>query len=55
MTYKIKIKEVNYATYEVDADSQEQAILNMETEYWKNPNDFLLEPQETEFTCVGEV
>lgn len=37
MTFKITIKEVH------------EALAKVESDYWENPNDYLLEPKDTTF------
>lgn len=47
--YKITIKEVHEAVVEIDADNYEVAMQMVENSYWKNPNDYVLEPKDTTF------
>ena len=49
MTFKILIKEVCEAVVYVEANSYTQALKKAEDEYWKNPNDYVLEPKDTTF------
>lgn len=49
MKYKVTIKEVSKIIVEVEADSRAAALEQVETEYWKNPNDYCLEPEDTFF------
>ena len=49
MKYTVTIKEIHKGTVEVEADSFEAAKEQVEAEYWKNPNDYLLEPEDTFF------
>ena len=49
MKFKITIKEVHKAVVYVEANSYAQALKKVEDEYWKNPNDYLLEPEDTFF------
>mgnify|MGYP002590740618 FL=1 len=49
MTFKISIKEVCEAVVYVEANSYTQALKKAEDEYWKNPNDYVLEPKDTTF------
>ena len=49
MTYKITITEVSKGYVEVQADSLEEAREKAEREYWKDPTEYVLEPQETSF------
>lgn len=49
MNYKVTIKEISKCVVDVDAESFEEAKKKVETEYWKNPNDYLLEPKDTFF------
>lgn len=49
MKYTIKIKEINIGKFEVKADSRDEAIAKLEQEYWNNPNEFVLEPEDTFF------
>ncbi len=48
-TFKIKVKEIHIGTFDVEAESREDALKKFEEEYWKNPNDYLLEPEDTFF------
>lgn len=47
--FKIVITGVSKATVEIDADSYDEAVKLVENEYWKNPSDYVLEPEETSF------
>lgn len=49
MTFKISIKEVREAVVCVEANSYDEALKRIEDEYWKNPNDYVLEPKDTFF------
>lgn len=49
MNYKVTIKEICKAVVDIEADSFEEAKAKVEAEYWKNPNDYLLEPEDTFF------
>lgn len=49
MTFKITIKEVHEAVVEIDAENYFEALAKVETDYWKNPNDYVLEPKDTTF------
>lgn len=49
MTFKITIKEVHEAVVEIDAESYYEALAKVESDYWKNPNDYVLEPKDTTF------
>lgn len=48
-TYKITIKEISKTVVEKEANSREEALDLVEEEYWKNPNDYCLEPYDTIF------
>lgn len=52
MVYTIIVKEVREGKYEVEANSAKEAREMFETEYWKNPNEYMLEPTETEIDCL---
>ena len=45
MTFKITIKEVHEAVVE----NYYEALAKVESDYWENPNDYLLEPKDTTF------
>lgn len=47
--YTIVVKEIHKGKFEVEAESREEALQKFEEEYWKNPNDYLLEPEDTFF------
>ena len=49
MTFKIIIKEVHEAVVEIDAENYYEALAKVQTDYWENPNDYLLEPKDTFF------
>jgi hypothetical protein len=49
MTFKITIKEVHAAVVEIDAENYYEALAKVESDYWENPNDYLLEPKDTTF------
>lgn len=49
MTYTVTIKEIHKAVVEVEAESFEAAKAQLEEDYWKNPNNYLLEPEDTFF------
>ena len=49
MNYKVTIKEICKTIVDIEADSFEEAKAKVEADYWKNPNDFLLEPEDTFF------
>lgn len=49
MAFKITIKEVHEAVVEIDAENYFEALAKVETDYWENPNDYLLEPKDTTF------
>jgi hypothetical protein len=49
MKFKITIKEVHEAVVDIDAENYYEALEKVESAYWKNPNDYLLEPKDTKF------
>ena len=49
MTFKITIKELHEAVVDVEAKTYKQAIEQIESDYWENPNDYLPEPKDTTF------
>ena len=49
MTFKILIKEVREAVVEIEANNYYEALERVEFDYWANPNDYLLEPEDTTF------
>ena len=51
-TFKIKVKEIHIGTFDVEAESREDALKKFEEEYWKNPNDYLLVREYTFFGCA---
>lgn len=48
-TYTIQVKEIHTGTFEIEAESREEALKKFEEEYWRNPSDYLLEPEDTFF------
>ena len=49
MNKTVIIKEICKCMVDVEAESFEEAKEKVEAEYWKNPNDYLLEPEDTFF------
>lgn len=49
MIYEITITEICKCRVDVEAESLEEAREKVEREYWKDPNAFLLEPEDTFF------
>lgn len=49
MNYKVTIKEISKCVVDVEAESFEEAKEKVEAGYWKNPNGYLLEPEDTFF------
>lgn len=49
MTFKITIKEIHEAVVEINAENHAEALAKVESDYWENPNDYLLEPKDTTF------
>lgn len=49
MNYKITITEIQQAVVDIEANSYDEALRRIETEYWENPNDYVLEPTDTYF------
>ena len=35
--------------YDIEANSRDEALKRVEEEYWKNPNNYVLEPRDTYF------
>lgn len=49
MKFKVTIKEISKCVVDVEAESLEEAREKAEQEYWENPNDYVLEPEDTFF------
>lgn len=49
MNYKITITEIHKTVVEIEANSRDEALKRVEEEYWKNPNNYVLEPRDTYF------
>lgn len=49
MTYKITIKEIHEAVVDIDAENYYEVLAKVQTDYWENPNNYLLEPKDTFF------
>lgn len=49
MKFKITIKEIHEAVVDIDAENYYEALAKVQTDYWENPNDYLLEPKDTFF------
>lgn len=48
-TYSVTITEINKQIVEVEANSKEEAIAIVESDYWQHANDYCLEPEDTFF------
>ena len=49
MLFKVTIKEIHKAVVDMEAESHDEALRLVEEDYWKNPNDYVLEPYDTFF------
>lgn len=49
MNYKITITEIHKTVVDIEANSRDEALKRVEEEYWKNPNNYVLEPRDTYF------
>ena len=49
MIYKITITEIHKTVVDIEANSRDEALKRIEEEYWKNPNNYVLEPRDTYF------
>ena len=49
MTFKITITEIHKAVVDIEANSYDEALRRVEEEYWNNPNDYELAPNDTYF------
>ncbi len=49
MEFKVKITEICEGFVWIEAESREAAVKLVEEEYFKNPNDYYLEPCEVDF------
>ena len=49
MLYTVTIQEISKAVVEVEANSFEEAKEQVEKDYWKDPNAYVLEPYDTFF------
>lgn len=49
MVFKITITEIHEADVYVEASDYEQALEQAESDYWENPNGYVLEPRDTKF------
>lgn len=49
MIYKITITEIQKTVVDIEANSRDEALKRIEEEYWKNPNNYVLEPKDTYF------
>lgn len=48
-TFKVTIKEISKVVVDIEADNHDEAVRLVEEDYWKHPNDYVLEPYETVF------
>ena len=46
---KITIKEIHESVVDIDAENYYEALAKVQTDYWENPNNYLLEPKDTFF------
>lgn len=49
MNYEITIKEIRKMVIDVEANSFDEAREKAEADYWKNPNDYIFEPEDIFF------
>ncbi|SDB14967.1 DpnD/PcfM family protein [Eubacterium oxidoreducens] len=52
--YKVTITETNICEVNVEAESEEEALAMVETDYFANPNDYFLEIDDTTFDVEEE-
>ena len=45
--FKIIIREISEKVVEVEAETYKAAREQVEADYWKNPNEYVLEPVDT--------
>lgn len=48
-TYCVTIREISKCVVEIEAENFEEAKKQVEEDYWKHPNEYLLEPYDTFF------
>lgn len=51
--FQIKVTEIHEGKFDIEADTLEEAKKRFEAEYWKDPNGYLLEPNDTFFEADG--
>ena len=47
--YQVTIKEISKCVVDIEAENFEEAKNKVEEDYWKNPNNYLVEPYDTFF------
>lgn len=48
-TFRVTIKEISKCVVEIEAENFDEALEKVEEDYWKHPNEYLLEPYDTFF------
>lgn len=49
MNYKITITEIHKTVVDIEANSRDEALKRVEEEYWKNPNNYVLNNKKPAF------
>lgn len=49
MIFEITVKEIHTGKFSIEASNREEALKKLEDAYWKDPNDYVLEPEDTFF------
>lgn len=47
--FKVTIKEICKTVVDMEAENHDEAVKLVEEDYWKHPNEYLLEPEDTFF------
>lgn len=51
--FQVTVTEIHKGKFDIEAETLEEAQEKFEAKYWGNPNDYLLEPEDTSFEADG--
>lgn len=51
--FQVTVTEIHKGKFDIEAETAEEAQEKFEAKYWSNPNDYLLEPEDTSFEADG--
>ena len=53
MKYTIEVTEIQKNTFEIEAESKEEALEAFQSDYFQHANDYFLEVDDTAFEVIG--